>query len=141
MDLLLQWIKLIIPILVKIQWWKKPRLLVVEDNDNDAFLIQRNIEMCGYKSDREKTAEAGYALLKSNKYPLVFLDLMLPHEDGVTMAMRIREEMPKVIICICTGSLVDMEGYPAGPGFFYIKKNGLEVGEAAVRDLLSKVKL
>lgn len=130
----------------KLKWSRKPmrpKLLIVEDDKNDAFFLQTHLKKCGFESDWEKTAEAGFALLKSFKHPVVFVDIGLPHEDGISLAKRIHAEkgLEKVVVVILTGSLPDMELYPPGLGVFLIRKNGVDETEMAVRDVLENVRL
>lgn len=44
----------------------------------------------------------GYDLVTRHRPGLVLLDLSMPDGNGLTLARRIRDELPGVTVCICT---------------------------------------
>lgn len=52
--------------------------------------------------EAENVAE-GYHRASQSRPGLVLLDVNLPDGNGLGLARRIREELPEVVVCICTG--------------------------------------
>jgi DNA-binding NarL/FixJ family response regulator len=44
----------------------------------------------------------GYRCVKEHQPRLVLLDVSLPDGNGLALARRIRDELPEVVVCICT---------------------------------------
>ena len=80
------------------------RLLIVDDDPDFAGAISDILETAGYETDITHNPKEGWAALKSNKYDLLLLDIMMGRgAEGVMMARKIRKdhslrEMPVLII-------------------------------------------
>lgn len=74
---------------------KKLKVLVVEDNVNVQFLIQRFLQPIAWVEtalDGEEGLEAfRRAINREEPYDLLCIDIMLPRMDGVEMLKQIRE--------------------------------------------------
>lgn len=85
----------------------KRRILVVEDDPNDALLTMSTIEKLGdlaVEGVRVETAAEAVKCLKENYYSICLLDLRLPDsDDPVELVDRIRSANPRVPIGILTG--------------------------------------
>jgi two-component system OmpR family response regulator len=78
-------------------------ILVVDDQREICDLVQEYLSGEGY---RVSTAQSGAEMrreMAQSPVDLVILDLMLPGEDGLTLARSLRQEMPNVGIIILTG--------------------------------------
>jgi two-component system OmpR family response regulator len=78
-------------------------ILVVDDQREICDLVQEYLSGEGY---RVSTAQDGAGMRKvmgQSPVDLVILDLMLPGEDGLTLARVLRQETPNVAIIILTG--------------------------------------
>jgi two-component system OmpR family response regulator len=67
------------------------RVLVVEDHERMAELIQRGLQEEGYAVDAILTGEDGVWMASENDYDAIVLDVMLPGIDGFEACRRIRE--------------------------------------------------
>ena len=68
------------------------RILVVEDDDDIAELIQYNLERDGYAVTRVETGEAALERIARERPDLLLLDLMLPKLDGMDVCRRIKAD-------------------------------------------------
>ena len=78
-------------------------ILIVDDQREICELVQEYLSGEGY---RVSTAQSGGEMRKvmaQSPVDLVILDLMLPGEDGLTLARSLRQELPNVGIIILTG--------------------------------------
>jgi DNA-binding response OmpR family regulator len=82
----------------------KRRLLIVDDDPDFAGAISQILETAGYQTDITHNPKEGWKALKSTKYDLLLLDIMMGRgAEGVMMARKIRKdeslrEMPVLII-------------------------------------------
>jgi two-component system OmpR family response regulator len=78
-------------------------ILIVDDQREICDLVQEYLSGEGYRvSIAQDGAEMRKAMTQSS-VDLVILDLMLPGEDGLTLARALRQELPNVGIIILTG--------------------------------------
>ncbi|HYZ39978.1 MAG TPA: response regulator [Stellaceae bacterium] len=78
-------------------------ILIVDDQREICDLVQEYLSGEGY---RVSTAQSGAEMrreMAQSPVDLVILDLMLPGEDGLTLARSLRQELPNVGIIILTG--------------------------------------
>jgi DNA-binding response OmpR family regulator len=66
------------------------RILVVEDNHDLAFGLQRNLELDGYQVSVATKAAHALALATAEKPDLILLDLGLPDRDGYSVLEELR---------------------------------------------------
>ncbi len=68
----------------------KPRILIVEDDENIQQLVGYNLGKAGFAVSHAETGTEGLACITSEKPDLVILDLMLPEMDGLEICRSIR---------------------------------------------------
>ena len=79
-------------------------VLLVEDDDDVAFLIEVFLEEDGHRVRRARNGEQGLALLDERLPELVLMDVEMPVLDGPGMAARMlvedagRERIPVVLV-------------------------------------------
>jgi len=78
----------------------KARLLVVDDDPSLCSLLSRYLTENGYQVSAVQDGAAMKQVLAKKSVDLVILDLMLPGEDGLTLAKQIRSESHLPIIMI-----------------------------------------
>lgn len=83
---------------------KQSRLLVVDDDPGIRDLLCRYLTEQGYAVSAVKDGKAMDDWLSNNTADLVILDLMLPGEDGLSLARRLRSEHRLPIIMISARS-------------------------------------
>lgn len=68
-----------------------PRLVLVEDEDDIAFLVRFLLERNGFAVDHLADGRQALAYLRDQAPPaLVVLDVMLPYHDGLELLERLR---------------------------------------------------
>jgi DNA-binding response OmpR family regulator len=67
------------------------RLLVVEDEQRMAALLEQGLEEEGHQVYVTRDGEQGLAAAQSSTFDVIVLDVMLPRMDGLTVARRLRE--------------------------------------------------
>lgn len=86
---------------------RKPRALVVDDEDSNATLVRRALEQLGYYADSTTLSRRALAMIESAPYDVVIADVKMPELNGqelYTRACQIRPEMARRFIFI-TGDI------------------------------------
>jgi two-component system, cell cycle response regulator DivK len=67
----------------------KGTILVIEDNEKNAYLVTYILEKCGYQVIQARDGETGIALARQIKPDLILLDIQLPVMDGYAVAREL----------------------------------------------------
>src|ERR1700741_1322569 len=78
-------------------------ILIVDDQREICDLVQEYLSGEGYRVSTAQDGAGMRKIMAQSPVDLVILDLMLPGEDGLTLARALRQEMPNVGIIILTG--------------------------------------
>ena len=102
---------------------KKPCILVVDDDVRMLRLIQRILELEGFKVLRTSSSESALDMLYEEPPDLVLLDVMIPGLDGYAVCRRIREfsQIPIVMVTARGDELERVEGLDAGADEYVTK--------------------
>src|SRR5512138_849544 len=85
------------------------RLLIVDDDQSTLASLSRAFRMAGYEAVVCDNAARAIALLKSERFDLVFSDVVMPGKDGLTMLAEVRDlGIATPIIMISGQATVDM---------------------------------
>jgi len=81
-----------------------PKVLLVEDIDDNARLLERVLSARGYEVMRAADGETGLQMAIDNRPDILLLDLGLPDIDGQTVASQLRRlpELASTPIIIVT---------------------------------------
>lgn len=82
------------------------RILLVEDDENDAFLIRRNFKRTGgedFQVNHTASLSDASKLLEATEIALILLDLNLPDSRGYATFERIYAQHPEVPIIVISG--------------------------------------
>jgi PAS domain S-box-containing protein len=82
----------------------RPRVLVCEDDEVCARLLERLLNAGGYDVDIAETAAHAQSLLSSEEYSAITLDLVLPDRDGAELLHEIRQERADIPIVVVSAS-------------------------------------
>jgi len=85
------------------------RLLIVDDDQSTLASLSRAFRMAGYEAVVCDNATRAIALLKSERFDLVFSDVVMPGKDGLSMLAEVRElGIATPIIMVSGQATVDM---------------------------------
>jgi two-component system, OmpR family, response regulator len=117
------------------------RILVGEDDDRIAEVLQTTLSRAGFEVDREADGEAVWFRADSERFDAIILDLGLPQMDGLTVLKRWRRggvETP-VLILTARGQWEErVEGIEAGADDYVVKPfHALEI-VARIRALVRR---
>jgi diguanylate cyclase (GGDEF)-like protein/PAS domain S-box-containing protein len=82
------------------------RILLVEDNDDDALLLRSMLGRRGShaaKLERAKCVSQAEQYLARENFDIILLDLGLPDAQGIGALRRIRSAAPRVALAVLTG--------------------------------------
>ncbi len=129
--------KLLLKLTSQLEAKRNLPVLIVENCPYDAEMIASYCENEGATTVVVSTLEAAEAILKSNKFRLLLLDLHFPSGCGLDFAKHIRPRYPKLPVVFVTAHLRDLETLPAGRKWSVIAK-GADGGSLleAIRDAL-----
>jgi len=66
-------------------------VLVVEDFEDNRFMMRRLLEMAGYEVREATDGQEAFAIAERDKPALILMDLSLPRVDGLAATRRIRQ--------------------------------------------------
>lgn len=109
-------------------------ILIVEDDQRVAELLQRGLEEHGFTTILAYDGLSGKKLALQNDYDLIITDIILPKMDGIDLCKEIRQSKPDTPIIMLTalGTTDDkVEGFDAGADDYLVKP--FEIRELLVR--------
>jgi CheY-like chemotaxis protein len=86
---------------------KSIKILLIEDNSGDAYLIEDHLEEFAnfsYELENVGTLNEALSILTEQPFDLILSDLSLPDSDGINTFLRIHNENPMIPIIILSGS-------------------------------------
>ncbi|MEL6611339.1 MAG: response regulator transcription factor [Bacteroidota bacterium] len=113
-----------------------PHILIVEDEPAMRDGLRDNLEFEGYDVDTANDGEAGLAALRSTRYDLCLLDVMMPVRSGFDVCRTARAEgvTTPIIMLTAKGQELDkVRGLEYGADDYVVKPFSL-------RELLARVK-
>jgi DNA-binding response OmpR family regulator len=117
----------------------KHRILVVEDEDKIARVLQLELEHEGYSVQCEKNGREGLDAALDGQWDLILLDIMLPELNGLEVLRRIRQQGIQVAIILLTArdTIPDrVSGLDQGANDYITKPFAIEELLARIRNLL-----
>jgi response regulator RpfG family c-di-GMP phosphodiesterase len=116
------------------------RILLIEDSDDDAHLMLRELHRLGYdvKSQRIETAEELRSALTAQEWELVLCDYSLPHLNPPRALEIIKSaglDLPFIIVSGTIGEESAISALKAGAHDFIIKGKYARLGPAIEREL------
>jgi len=81
-------------------------LLLIEDDDADALLIQKLLNLSfklPFQLSLAKRLDKGLATLEQNTFDIVIMDLGLPDSQGLDTFLKVQEKAPQLPVIVLTG--------------------------------------
>lgn len=110
------------------------RILIIEDDVKQCYLLQFQLEKEGYMADICSDGDDAEFFISQGYYDVILLDRMLPHKDGITILkeLRARGLTTPVIFVTALGELEDkVTGLDNGADDYLVKP--FEFGELLAR--------
>ena len=76
---------------------RKPRVLLLDDDPSMQRLVAALLKSEGYRVDVFLTGRDALRSLETREYDVLLLDLMMPHEGGMTVIRELRKKKPEML--------------------------------------------
>jgi len=119
---------------------KKLRILLIEDNKDDAMLLIRELRKAGYEVDyaRKQDAVGVNNALEEDRWDLVISDYAMPNftgRDALDILKSKDIDLPFIIVSGTIGEETAVDAMRAGAHDFLIKRNLKRLGPVIEREL------
>ena len=116
------------------------KILLVEDEEKLARMVELELRYEGYQVDKSFDGRSGLERALSGEYDLVLLDIMLPQLSGMEVLRRLRRESDlPVIMLTARDSVIDkVSGLDSGADDYITKPFAIEELLARIRAALRK---
>ena len=120
-------------------------IYILEDDDSIRKLVIYALESQGMAAEGFDTPERFRAALAAKKPELVLLDIMLPHEDGISVLRSMRKypetaEIPVIMLTAKNTEFDRVTGLDAGADDYIAKPFGMMELVARIRAVLRRTK-
>ena len=118
-----------------------PTVLVVEDFEDNRFMMRRLLEMSGYRVVEAVNGEQAVEVAATERPDLILMDLSLPKLDGLAATRRIRQsnglaEVPIVAVSAHDTSDFHADALAAGCNEYVTKPIDFDQLESLLKKLL-----
>lgn len=113
----------------------KIKILIVEDDSNLAYLLQHNLEKSGFDVVCSDDGKKGWNAYLEHHFDLCILDIMMPYQDGYSLAKMIRNYNETIPILFLTARDLEEDVYKG----FEIGADDYVIKPVSVRELLFRV--
>lgn len=124
---------------------QKPRLLLIEDEEDIAALIKLQADISGYKLHVEVDGLNGLIAIEREKPDLVILDIMLPGQSGLDVCRKLKnnvetKDIPVIMISAKSEELDVVLGLELGADDYVTKPFSPKVLFSRIRAVLRRGK-
>lgn len=78
-------------------------ILIIDDDDNDRFLLGCRLESLGFSFDELPNGRYTLKTLSETKYDAVALDLIMPEAEGAETLQSIHRDYPNLPVVVMSG--------------------------------------
>lgn len=122
---------------------QKPRLLLIEDEEDIAALIKLQAEISGYKLHVEVDGLNGLRAIEREKPDLIILDIMLPGQSGLDVCRKVKNNpdlktIPVIMISAKSEELDVVLGLELGADDYVTKPFSAKVLFSRIRAVLRR---
>jgi len=119
---------------------KPLRVLIIEDSENDALLLLRELKRSGYDPTYERVYAAAdlISALEKQSWDIIIADFVMPQFSGLEALKMIRSKELDVPVIIMSGKISDetaVTAMKAGASDYIMKDNLIRLGPAIEREL------
>ena len=119
------------------------RILVVDDEQDIAEILQYNLKTEGYDVDVAFSAEEALPVIKSQHYDLILLDVMMGEVSGFGLARILKKDdatahIPIIFITALDGEEETLKGFDLGADDYIPKPLSMREVKARVRAVLRR---
>jgi DNA-binding response OmpR family regulator len=104
-------------------------ILLVEDDTNLGSVLQEYMALKDYRVELRRDGEAGWQAFQADTFDLCILDVMMPKQDGFTLAQSIRaanKHVPIVFVTAKSMAQDKIEGFRLGADDYITKPFSIE---------------
>jgi len=119
----------------------KAKILIIEDEDGIAFMIQDRLLNEGYDVTHCSDGLDGERVAKTGAFDLVLLDVMLPSKDGFQICQSLREQnilTPILMLTARTTNIDTIMGLKLGADDYLTKPFDMQILLARIQALLRR---
>ncbi|WP_417362268.1 sigma-54-dependent transcriptional regulator [Galbibacter sp.] len=80
-----------------------PKILLIEDDVTFSAMLERFLRKNGFEVEASYSSEEAQKKLKGSSYDLVFTDLRLPDDDGISVLTKVKNQHPDTPVILMTG--------------------------------------
>ena len=86
--------------------FRRPRVLLLDDDPSMQRLVSTILKRDGFKVDVFLTGRDAIAAIDTNDYAVILLDIMMPHEGGITVVRHLESRNATKLqrVLLLTGS-------------------------------------
>lgn len=116
-------------------------ILLVEDSQTLGYILSEYLEMRDFKVVWAKNGLEGFECFQSNAVDLCILDVMMPEQDGFTLAKQIKAIEPSLPLIFLTAKSLKtdkLKGFKLGADDYIVKPIDEELLVARVQAVLNR---
>lgn len=122
------------------------RVLVVEDNEEIAALLDFKLKHSGYEVSNAENGKLGLESVRANPPDLIILDVMMPVMNGLEMLKVLKSDedlrwIPVIILTALSNEWEIVEGLELGADDYITKPFKAQEFAARVRAVLTRCKI
>ena len=120
------------------------KILIAEDDENLGIIISEYLQtkVEGYKTTLCRNGKEAWEKFEENGYDFCIFDVMMPVEDGFTLARRVREKNERIPILFLTAKSMRedrIEGFKIGADDYLTKPFSMEELVYRIKAILKRV--
>jgi CheY-like chemotaxis protein len=117
------------------------RFLIIDDSSVDRHALASILEILGHEVDRRESATDALSIVEAGKYDLVFLDVVMPEQDGYKFlrTIRLNPNTANQYVVFCSSKKTPLElnyGIQRAGANDYLPK---PVSRESIEQILAKV--
>lgn len=121
---------------------KQIKILLAEDDDRLAMLIQKGLQQKNFQMERAANGRIAQKLLKEKHYDFLITDILMPEMDGIELVQWLRKEnqnLPVIMLTALGETNQKLQGFDAGADDYLVKPFAMKELLARIAVLLKRV--